>query len=185
MENTAKPPLKALIITIIWIIAFFWIVIAIQEYTLYTGEEIYLETAPVDPRDLLRWDYVTLRYAFESDERVENYITQNNLQDGDIIYISFVKDNDAIWSVSGVSETKPNSGIFIKTKLRQQSWWRWGLETGIGKYFVPQWTGRQIERVRWDMSVLVKIDKYGTAKIIDLYYKWKKVVPKTFVAPEN
>ncbi len=183
MENTTKPPLKALLLTIAWIIAFFWIVIAIQEYTLMSWEEIFLETAPVDPRDLLRWDYVTLRYAFESDEKIENYITQNNLQDWNTIYISFIKDTDNNGIVSQVSETKPDSGIFIKVKVQQQSWWRWGLETGIGKYFVPQWTGRQIERIRWDMSVLAKIDKYGTAKIVDIYYQWEKINPKTFVAP--
>lgn len=183
MENTTKPPLKALLITIAWIIAFFSVIIWIQEYTLYTGEEIYLETAPVDPRDLLRWDYVTLRYAFENDEKVENYIIQNNLKNGDILYISFIKDTDNNWTVSEVSETKPNSGIFIKTKVSQQSWWRSWIETGIGKYFVPEGTGRQIEQIRWDMSVLAKIDTYGTAKIIDLFYQWEKINPKTFKAP--
>lgn len=183
METAQKSPLKALIITIIWILAFFWIVIAIQEYTLISWEEIFLETAPVDPRDLLRWDYVTLRYAFESDQIVENYIIQNNVQDWNTIYISFTKDSDNLWTVSWVSETKPDSEIFIKVKVQQQSWWRSGIETGIGKYFVPQWTGRQIERIRWDMTVLTKIDKYGTAKIVDIYYQGQKINPKTFIAP--
>lgn len=183
MENTQKPPLKALIITIIWIVAFFGVVIAIQEYTLYTGEEIYLETAPVDPRDLLRWDYVTLRYAFESEDIVQNYITQNNLQDGSTLYLSFTKDSDGLWSVSAVSETRPSSGLFMQVQVQKQSWWRGSLQTGIGKYFVPEGTGRQIELVRSDMTVLAKIDKYGTAKIIDLYYQWEKINPKTFRAP--
>lgn len=183
MENTTKPPLKALIITIIWIVTFFWIVIWIQEYTLYTGEEIYLATAPVDPRDLLRWDYVTLRYAFESDEMIENYITQNNIQDGTTLYVSFKKYDEKLWTISSISESKPDNGLFIKTKLQKQSWWRASLDTGIGKYFVAQWTGRQIERIRWNMSVLVKIDKYGTAKIVDIYYDWEKINPKTFIAP--
>jgi len=50
-----KPPLKALF-AIIWIIVIFvvWFV-AIEEYTLQTGQEVYLETMPVDPRDPLRW----------------------------------------------------------------------------------------------------------------------------------
>lgn len=183
METQKKPPLKALIITIIWIIAFFGVVIWIQEYTLYTGEEIYLETAPVDPRDLLRWDYVTLRYAFENDEIVENYILQNNIQDGDELYISFIKDTNKLWTVSWVWETKPDSWIFIKVKMQEQSWWRESLETWIWKYFVPQWTGREIERIRWDMTVLVKVDTYGTAKIVDIYYQWEKINPKTFRAP--
>jgi len=185
MEKTQKPPLKALIITIIWIVAFFGVVIAVQEYTLYTGEEIYLETAPVDPRDLLRWDYVTLRYAFESEDIVQNYITHNNLQDGTTLYVSFIKDSDEIWSVSGVSKTIPDSGLFMQVQVQKQSWWRGSLQTGIGKYFVPEGTGRQIERVRSDMTALAKIDQYGTAKIVDLYYQWEKINPKTFRAPQN
>jgi len=183
VENTTKPTLKALIVTIVWIIAFLWIIIWVQEYTLYSGEEIFLETAPVDPRDLLRWDYVTLRYTFENDAQVENYIIQNNVQDGTVLYISFLKDIENKWTVSWVSEIKPNSGIFIQTKVQEQSWWSSWIETGIGKYFVPQWTGREIESIRWDMTVLAKIDKYGTAKIVDIYYQWEIINPKTFKAP--
>ena len=36
--------------------------VAINEHTLRTGREIVLKTVPVDPRDLFRGDYVTLRY---------------------------------------------------------------------------------------------------------------------------
>ncbi|NDK10222.1 GDYXXLXY domain-containing protein [Candidatus Gracilibacteria bacterium] len=183
MENTTKPTLKALIVTIVGIIAFLGIIIGVQEYTLYSGEEIFLETAPVDPRDLLRGDYVTLRYTFENDAQVENYIIQNNVQDGTVLYISFLKDIENKGTVSGVSEIKPNSGIFIQTKVQEQSWWSSGIETGIGKYFVPQGTGREIESIRGDMTVLAKIDKYGTAKIVDIYYQGEIINPKTFKAP--
>jgi uncharacterized membrane-anchored protein len=183
MNDTKKPPLKALIITIIWMMVFFLWVIITQEYTLYSWEEIYLETVPVDPRDLLRWDYVTLRYAFENDELVENYIIQNNIQDWTPLYISFRKDSENNGTVSSVGETKPGSWIFLQVQVKQQSWWRSGLETGIWKYFVPQWTGREIEKVWSDMKVLAKIDTYGTAKIVNLYYQWEIINPKTFRAP--
>jgi len=182
MENTKKPPLKSLIIFIISAFVVFWIVIAWYEYTLNSGEELYLETAPVDPRDLLRWDYVTLRYAFESDDQVRNFITQNNIQEWSTLYISFEKDSENIWTVSNVSTTKPISWIFIKVQTKPQWWWRASLETWIWKYFVPQWTGRQIERIRWNMLIQLKVDSYGSAQIVDLYYEWKKIDPKTFKA---
>jgi len=37
-----------------------------------------------------------------------------------------------------VSETKPSSGLFMQVQVQKQSWWRGSLETGIGKYFVPE-----------------------------------------------
>jgi uncharacterized membrane-anchored protein len=183
MENNIKPPLKGLIFSLIAVLWFFVIAVGVNEYTLYSGEELYLETAPVDPRDLLRGDYVTLRYAFESDELIQNYITKNNIQEGTDLYISFQRDADNKGSVSWVSERKPNSSMFLRVQAQSQSWWRTSLSTGIWKYFVPQGTGREIERIRGDMSVRLKVDSYGTAKIVDLYYQWSKLNPKTFRAP--
>lgn len=33
-----------------------------RQYTLLTGQRIWLRTVPVDPRDMFRGDYVTLSY---------------------------------------------------------------------------------------------------------------------------
>lgn len=179
-----KPSLKIFFSLIAGIIAFFSIVIAIQEYTLSTWETLYLKTAPVDPRDLLRGDYVTLRYEFETNQVLKDYILSNNIQDNTSLYVVFEKDNENIGTVSRVSEIRPDeSETFLKIKTESQWWWRTGIYTGIGKFFVPEWTGRIIERIRWDLLVEIKVDMYGTAKIVDLYYEWQKINPKTFRLP--
>jgi uncharacterized membrane-anchored protein len=184
MKSNKKPPLQALIICIIGILVFFTVMITINEYTLYTWEEIFLETAPVDPRDLLRGDYVILRYAFEESDIIDRYITQNNISIWTLLYISFQRDEKNVGTISSVSESNPKTGVFLKVKTQSQWWRRSSLETGIWKYFVPEWTGKEIERIRWDMTVQIKVDTYGSAKIIDLYYKWEKVNPKAFKANE-
>lgn len=178
MENK-KPPLKWLVGAIAFIIIFVLWFIVIEEYTLQTGQEVYLETIPVDPRDPLRGDYVILRYAIERDEQVTNFISQRNLQQWDTLYISLVLDTTSIGSVSSVSTNQPSSWLFITWKV-----WSWNsLDLWIWKYFVPEWTGREIEKVRSDMQVLTLIDTYGTAKIKSLYYKGIEINPDTFVAP--
>ncbi len=37
-------------------------IIAYRQYWVATGEKILLRTAPVDPRDIFRGDYISLRY---------------------------------------------------------------------------------------------------------------------------
>lgn len=178
--STKKPPLKGLIFSVLTILIFFSVIIVVNEYTLQNREELYLETVPVDPRDLLRGDYVVLRYAFENDPMLDEYVLANNVSEWTDLYISFLLDEWNKGSISSISEYRPDSGIFLKVNVENQSWGWLGLETGIWKYFVPEWTGRAIERVRWDMLVRLKVDTYGTAKIVDLFYKWEKINPKTF-----
>ena len=185
MENTIpspehkKPSLQAVIGAMIFIVlVVIWFVVS-QEYTLQTGQEVYLETMPIDPRDPLRWDYVVLRYEIERDEKITDLITTRNLQEGDDIYISLGQSTQWPAYVTSVSATPPTSWIFIAGKIGS---WN-SIDLWIWKYFVPEWTGREIEKVRSDMEILAVIDKYGIAKIKNLYYKWEEINPDTFVAP--
>jgi len=128
-----KPPLKGLIAVIsIVVIAVVWFA-GIQEYTIQTGEEVYLETMPVDPRDPLRWDFVVLRYAIERDEKVQDFINSNTMAIiGKTIYITLKKeDNTGV--VDSVSFAKPTSWLFIKWKIE-----KWSIDLWIWKYFVPK-----------------------------------------------
>ena len=77
-----------------YLVVVFWLLIfsafiAYKEYTLQTGKEVLLKTVPVDPRDLFRGDYVTLRYE----------IGTLNLRDGqaeDMDYMNY-KNNGRIY----------------------------------------------------------------------------------------
>ena len=181
MANTKDtPPKFKNILIILWFIFLcLWTFIFVNEYTLQTWKEVFLETRPVDPRDILRWDFVILSYSIEWDQKVRNFVNENINENKDrtwdTMYITLWTDNANLWYVSDVSFTKPSPDkLFITTKLESRiSLWIW-------KYFVPEGTWREIERVRWNMKVLVKIDKYWTAKIVDLYYKWERIDPDNF-----
>jgi uncharacterized membrane-anchored protein len=94
--------------------------------------------------------------------------------------VSFTSDEDNNWIIESISETKPDDWIYILLEVWKSTWWSINYETWIWKYFVPEWTGRTIERVRSDLVVHTKVDKLWNAKIVDIYYMWKKVDPKTF-----
>ncbi len=178
MENK-QPSFRAVLIVIAFLCIFMIGFIVSQEYTIRTGQEVYLDTAPVDPRDPLRWDYVILRYDIERDSSIEEIIRKNDLKNGDTIYLILNLDDAWVGNVASVSMQPPSTWLFIKWEVGN---WN-SIDLWIWKYFVPEWTWRQIERVRGDMQVLTAIDKYGIAKIKDLYYRWEKVDPDTFVVP--
>lgn len=182
MEDTqSKPNFKAFLLILWAIVVCFLGYIFVNEYTLQTGEEVFLETRPVDPRDLLRGDYVILSYTIETDEKVDAFLSKNLLEKWDTFYITLSQDQENLGKVESVSLDQPSTGnLFIKAQIGTTPWWSQNISFGIGKYFVPEWTGRNIEQVRWDMKVLVRIDKYGVAKIVELYYQGEKIDPKTF-----
>jgi uncharacterized membrane-anchored protein len=175
MENKAPISKKALFVALALIVIFFGGAIAINEYTLVTGEDVYLETIPVDPRDILRGDFVILDYKISTDKQVQTFINNNQLEAGQEFYIVLSRDETDTARVQSVSFGKPYNELFIKAQVGTEAWRRTQVELGIGKYFVPEGRGREVERLRGDLRVLVSIDSYGTAKIKDIYNKDEKI----------
>lgn len=169
--NKSKINPKTLFLILGIMIILFGGVILFNEYTLNMGEKVYLKTVPVDPRDLLRGDFVILRYEIQNNQAISELITKEELINGDSIYISLNKDQTTdVGTFKAVTVTKPESGIFIKTTVLNKN----SLELGIGQYFVPEGKGYQLERLRGNLTVLTSIDKFGNAKIKDLYHNNEK-----------
>lgn len=131
-------------------------IIVPKERTLATGEEVVLQTVPVDPRDLFRGDYANLRYTISTLRGYAGFVV------GDRIYVGLTKQGD-IWNVRSVSNSPPD-GLYIKGTVTET--WQGGLdvEYGIESYFVPEGTGHIIERAR-DVKVRVAVDSSGNAVI--------------------
>lgn len=131
-------------------------IIVPKEHTLATGEEVVLQTAPIDPRDLFRGDYVNLRYTIST---LEGYL---GFAAGDRVYVGLAQQGD-IWDAVSASHSPPD-GLYIKGRVTRA--WRTGLdiEYGIESYFVPEGSGHIIERAR-DVKVRAAIDSSGNAVI--------------------
>ncbi len=137
-------------------------------YTVSTGEEILLDTAPVDPRDLFRGDYVILSYSISTIDNETLGDMQFERQEN--IYASLSK-KEKFWTVDSVSKTKPSlneNQVCLKGEIIQSRSNRVSATWGIESYFVPEGEGRPIERSRQNLSVIVVVDSSCNAIVKDL-----------------
>lgn len=161
-------------------IAIFWLIIisgfvAMKEYTLRTGEDVLLETTPVDPRDLFIGDYVILRYRISTIDTGLIQTDKREFKKGDRVYLSL--DNDGKYTYAKALYTNPpEKELYIKGTVRNIRGTKLTIEYGIESYFVPEGEGKVIERQRRsNIDVKVSIDKFGNAVIKTLFIDGQEV----------
>src|SRR4051794_5613073 len=85
-------------------------------YTLLTGDEMILQTKPVDPSDVFRGDYITLQYEAEEVpiKLVEQKVISRLQNKGEEfkVYVLMEKKN-GIHTPIQVTLAKPNKGEFL------------------------------------------------------------------------
>lgn len=134
-------------------------------YTLLTGEEIILQTKPVDPSDLFRGDYVALSYEAEEvpKQLVEKEVV-NELKDrwGELKVYVLLEKKHGIDTPSKVTLNKPKKGIYLSGKLdyigtntneEQVAFVQYSLD----KYYVADNTGTEWEKASAKGEILAKI----------------------------
>jgi uncharacterized membrane-anchored protein len=123
-----------------------------REYILRNGRVINLRTAPVDPRDIFRGDYVRLNYEISR-------IPAASLQDaktaviakGEKVYVSLEETENGLYEFRDVSKESPGDGIYLAGRSPYEYQYRRSgypltLNYGIEAYFVQQGKGREIEK---------------------------------------
>lgn len=155
----------------VYIIVSLWLVLICsfvvkQEFTLKTGREVLLKTVPVDPRDLLRGDYVILNYEVA---QIPSYF--RDYGENKTVYVMLRTDKKNIAHFDGITDKQPKS-LFLKGRTGKCQtiipFYRSGrcVNFGIESYFVKEGTGRELERdLRNGALVKVAIDKNGNAKV--------------------
>jgi uncharacterized membrane-anchored protein len=154
---------------------------------LANGREVMLEVVPVDPRSLFRGDYVILNYD----------ISRFKLPPGSTppdrnapFYVTLRKSAGDNWqSVAGSPErpaqVQPDE-VVIKGRVdyttrpgpdQPQEPVVVGLHYGIESFFVPEGSGRELEKMVGDkkISALIAIDGGGHAAIKGLISEGKRV----------
>jgi uncharacterized membrane-anchored protein len=124
-----------------------------REFIVRAGRTVFLRTAPLDPRDLFRGDYVRLRYEISSvpfdrasPEIVEQY---KKSRTGKTVYAS-LKEEGGLAEIVSLSLEKP-AGLFIKGSVASPggAWFSSGgipVKYGIETYFVQQGKGLEMEK---------------------------------------
>lgn len=149
-------------------------------YTLLYGKEIILQTIPVDPSDVFRGDYVTLRYEAEEVPRgmvEKDVITELEKGRYDVtVYVSLEKKNGVHTPIK-VAFQKPKAGIYLKGKLnyigpnREQNEVAY-IRYSLDKYFVEDNTGLEWEKASNQGEILAKVKvQNGYAYLVDITKK--------------
>jgi uncharacterized membrane-anchored protein len=150
-------------------------------WPLWTGETIYLQVVPVDPRDLFRGDYVTLRYSLNSLHRKGSRGASEGtlgsaavtFAEGDwtreargsyLVYVTLEPRPGGpgvpVQHVPvSVSDRKPESGVFLRGYARLYPWMR----TAAG----PRMRDGQLDAVNVDYGIDAFFLEEGRGRAIE------------------
>ena len=159
-----------------------------REWVVHTGRMVWLRTAPIDPRDVMRGDYVQLDYEIG---RVDRALWRNGLtnQTESVagrgpetrVYASLRVNPDGVAEVTALSDRKPKEGLFLRGKFDPAMAWggngavRYGLEA----FFMEQGQAKGLENDRsqarrgvpLNMEVAVGANGLGVLK----GYRWESL----------
>jgi len=139
--------------------------IADRALLLSNGKEIRLAVVPVDPRDLLRGDYVTLAYPM-SRFRTDEIEGDDEFYYQEPIYVSLSESPDG-WQATAIHRDPPADGVFVKGVV-QESYvvedckiappcGEVRVDYNLERFFVPEGKGRALETLRNDQRVSVDV----------------------------
>ncbi|HWI59998.1 MAG TPA: GDYXXLXY domain-containing protein [Bacillota bacterium] len=144
----------------------------VQERALAQGQCILLETQPVDPRDLLRGDYVILNYKI-SDVPLTEFSPSLAAPPpaGSTVYVALTPRKDFYTVVRASAEKiTPREGEVV-LKGRTQTWWAGPPQSGaqptihvnygLEQYYVREGTGNP----RGKLTVQVAVPASGQGRI--------------------
>ncbi|MFH0888649.1 MAG: GDYXXLXY domain-containing protein [Planctomycetota bacterium] len=155
-------------------------------YALANGVSVLLKVMPVDPRDLLRGDYVILSYEISSINlsKIEN--KAGNLSCWDTVYVRLER-GEKFWNAVAIDKsfhTTNNSEVWLKGRVITSDYTLRathsasgakdsliGIDYGIEEFFVPEGEGRMIERERnnKNVSIEIRVTKSGLGLIKQIY----------------
>ncbi|WP_417773789.1 GDYXXLXY domain-containing protein [Stappia sp.] len=121
------------------------------------GTEVTLALRPVDPRDLLRGDYVIINLEIERVELPADRQSRGTPQVGDTVWTLVEPDGQGVFrAVDALSEEAPAGRIALRGVVRRVADVRTLIvDYGIDAFFVPEGAGLEIERAERDSVRLV------------------------------
>jgi uncharacterized membrane-anchored protein len=149
-------------------------------YTLLNGEEVILQTKPVDPSDLFRGDYVTLQY--EAEEVPIKFVEETVVKGlknrwGELEVYVLMEKKDHVHTPIKVTLKKPDNGLYLKGTLNYIDKDINGQEIAfiqynLDNYFLEDNTGTEWEKASSKGEILAKLKvNNGYAVLTDITTK--------------
>lgn len=142
------------------------------------GTPISLKTVPVDPRDLLRGDYVTLRYEFSTLEASLIEGPWPAMSGDATLYVVLAPSGDGYWHPlrARFQQITPDPGeVVLRSlpfhfELATDRPATISAEYGLERYYVPEGQGKELEQARNASRVVIdaRVLDDGTARIAAL-----------------
>jgi len=135
--------------------------VAMQEHALATGKVLLLETAIIDPRDLLRGDYLILNYKI-SDVPGELFSPPvgNDFPVGTTVYVALAPATNRFYAVvkAGTNEfALASNEVLLKGKGTGTSWNAptnsIHVEYGLERFYVAEGTGNPTGKLTAQVAV--------------------------------
>lgn len=172
-----KLVVAALVVALAQIGFLSWIILS-RAAVLREGKEVLLKVEPIDPRDLLRGDYVRLNYEIRDVpvDIVTNAPSEEFLTEEAPVFVRLSKGEDGYWRPDSASLGQPASSpqageVDIRGTVSKG--WRikpggsLNVKYGIDRYYVPEGEGRAIEADMRErpFAILAAVGRDGTAQI--------------------
>ncbi|MTI44467.1 putative membrane-anchored protein [Roseibium hamelinense] len=120
----------------------------------FSGQEVTLDLVPIDPRDLLRGDYVIINLSITT--LPKDLANTETLSPGDAVFVQLKADDDGVYSAQSMSRSPAGEGTpEIEGKVTGTSGDAYRIDYGIDAFFLPEGTGKQIETLDTERVKLV------------------------------
>jgi len=139
-------------------------------FPLLSQTTVVLATQPVDPFDLIRGQYIVIRYEIGSIPVI------NDVKVGDKVYVVLEEDEEGISRYKEAFLKKPSEGIFIKGSVESVRDENIRVRYGIEQYFFER--GAEFETR--GMLVKAKLSSFGGARIVELLDENQEPVKFTY-----
>ncbi len=184
-----------------------------KEWILVNGKEVIFQTAPIDPRDIFRGDYVRLDYPFshiDTDQLSADILT-SGLRKGQKVYLSLKVNPQGIAQGKQLSTTPPSQMPYLTGQVKNHWPYRDYMEQhsrskptsissenpvqikyGLEQYYVEQGAGLEMEKTRGrrngfqvPMLIHAAVSEQGEALIRS--FEWANIAMKTEIikSPER
>jgi uncharacterized membrane-anchored protein len=128
-----------------------------------TSDRVRFEVVPVDPRDMMRGDYITLGYEFSRlpedvtliDERIKSYKTKTNFNQKSIDVYVTLKFNlkEDIYKGVFFGSTPPTKGRYLRGKLNSNN----RIEFGIEAFYLQEGKGTIYEQAIREKKLVAEV----------------------------
>jgi uncharacterized membrane-anchored protein len=159
-------------------------------YTYKTGQNVVIQTMPIDPYDLLRGYSQTLSYDISSLDNLRKLPGEKNLNTGDTFYLTLQapklsnKTPPLPWTTVAINHHKPENlaanQIALKGIISNYDIVKYGLET----YYMPENQREKLNQEIQELSnqsnqnnqarpfvVEIKVDRFGNSLPVSLWIR--------------